>query len=286
MEYTILTGMSGAGKSTALKVLEDIGYFCVDNLPVPLLDKFLEVAVSAGDRYQKTAFGIDIRSGDSLEDLLGVINDLRKKDVALRLIYLDASDEVLLKRYKETRRNHPLAGDGRIEDGIRLERGKTDFLRREADTIIDTSSLLTKQLRSMLESIFSEGSTFQNLMITVLSFGFKYGLPADADLVFDVRFLPNPHYVPELRPKTGDDPDVQAYVRQGGQFDAFMEKLNDLMRFLIPRYIEEGKNNLVIAVGCTGGRHRSVTVANALYQELAKDENVRLNLTHRDVQRG
>ena len=285
MEYTILTGMSGAGKTTALRVLEDLGWFCVDNLPIPLLEKFLEISDLEEGRYRRTAFGIDIRSGDALEDLRGVINRLRTKDVTLRLIYLDASDEILLNRYKETRRSHPLAGDGRIEDGIRLEREKTAFLREEADTIIDTSSLLTRQLRGMLESIFSEGSTFQNLMITVLSFGFKYGLPADADLVFDVRFLPNPHYVPELRPKTGEDPDVQAYVRQDGQFDAFMEKFCDLIRFLIPRYIEEGKNRLVIAVGCTGGRHRSVTAANALYQELTRDENVRIHLLHRDAQR-
>lgn len=284
MKYVVLTGMSGAGKSTALKFLEDIGYFCVDNLPVPLLEKFVEIADSETVRYQKTAFGIDIRSGDSLEQLDDVFTWIRSRGHELRIVFLDASDSVLLKRYKATRRNHPLAGNGSIEDGIRRERVKIAFLRNEADTIIDTSGLLTRELRAVIEDVFLENKSFQNLMITVVSFGFKYGLPADADLVFDVRFLPNPYYEDNLRAKTGNDSEVQSYVKDCPQFGEFMERLTGLLEFLIPNYITEGKNRLVIGIGCTGGRHRSVTVANEVFRRLGEKHSA-VNLIHRDEQR-
>lgn len=284
MEYVVLTGMSGAGKSTALKFMEDIGYFCVDNLPVPLLEKFVEIADSETSRYQKTAFGIDIRSGDSLEELDEVFDWIRGRGHSLKIVFLDASDSVLLKRYKATRRNHPLAGNGSIEDGIRRERGRIAFLRNEADSIIDTSSLLTRELRAVIEEIFLKDGEFQNLMITVVSFGFKYGLPADADLVFDVRFLPNPYYVDTLRAKTGNDPEVRAYVENCPQFAEFMDRVTGLLEFLIPNYIAEGKNRLVIGVGCTGGRHRSVTTARELYRRLEQNYSA-VNLIHRDEQR-
>ena len=200
-----------------------------------------------------------------------------------QILYLDASDETLVKRYKETRRSHPLAGQGRVDHAIRLERERMEFVKKAADYIIDTSQLLTKELRLELEKIFVEDSTYRNLFITVLSFGFKYGIPADADLVFDVRFLPNPYYVEELRTHTGEEAAVQAYVRRGGTADEFLTKLYDMLEFLIPNYVLEGKNQLVIAVGCTGGKHRSVTIASALYQYLSRHEEFGLKMEHRDI---
>lgn len=284
MRFVIVTGMSGAGKSTALKMLEDAGYFCVDNLPNPLMEKFAQFAVeSVPQGIQKAALGVDIRSGRSMDELEAVLDQMTAERMEYEILFLDAEDEVLIKRYKETRRNHPLSGNGRIEAGIRLERGKLEFLKKRADYILDTSHLLTRELKSELDKIFVKNQQFKNLMITILSFGFKYGIPEDADLVFDVRFLPNPYYVEGLRPLTGNDKPVRDYVMGFDVAVQFLDKLTDLIAFLIPNYVLEGKNQLVIAVGCTGGKHRSVALASELYCRLATREEYGLRMEHRDM---
>ena len=283
MEYVIVTGMSGAGKSTALKIMEDIGYFCVDNFPIPLLEKFAEFADSGETQFQRIAFGMDIRNGEALQQLSGIIQNLRARGNCVQILFMDASDEVLVKRYKETRRAHPLAGTDRVEKGIELERKQVKFLKEMADYIIDTSMLLTRELRKELEKIFLQDARYKNMYVTVLSFGFKYGIPEDADLVFDVRFLPNPYYDEHLRPLTGQVQAVRDYVMQGGTADAFLKKLYDMIDFLLPNYINEGKNQLVIAVGCTGGKHRSVTIARALYEHLEAAGEYGIRIDHRDI---
>ena len=285
MQVVILTGMSGAGKSTALKMMEDMGYFCMDNLPVALIEKFMELADREDGQFQNVAISIDIRNGQALGELQDVLQHLKQKNQAPKILFLDASDLVLVKRYKESRRNHPLAGNNRIAQGIEEERERIHFLRDQADYIIDTSQLLTRELKAELESIFQQGSDYTNLFITVLSFGFKYGIPVDSDLVFDVRFFPNPYYIEELRPKTGDDPEIQQFVMEKSQATEFLNKLEDMLRFLIPNYIDEGKNQLVISIGCTGGKHRSVTLANALYERLKKNANYGLRVEHKDIDR-
>lgn len=285
MKVVILTGMSGAGKSTALKMMEDIGFYCVDNLPIPLIEKFVELSETSTDEIQKFAIGVDIRSGNSFEELYGVLDKLDGKGDAPEILYLDAEDRVLVKRYKETRRNHPLSGSGRVENGIALEREKLGLLRQRADYIIDTSQLLTRELRGELEKIFVKNQDYKSLFITILSFGFKYGIPADSDLVFDVRFLPNPYYVEGLRAKSGNDREIQDYVLQFKEAHEFLEKLTDMVRFLIPNYIVEGKNQLVVSIGCTGGKHRSVTLANELYKRLCDSSDYGIKIEHRDIEK-
>lgn len=282
MKLVIVTGMSGAGKTIALKMLEDIGFYCVDNLPISLVDKFVQL-VSEGTSIEKAALGLDIRSGEELGNLDEILENWRRSNVDVQVLFLDANDAVLIKRYKETRRTHPLAGAGRLENGIEKEREKLAFLKREADYIIDTSMLLTRELRKELEKIFLQDARYKNMYVTVLSFGFKYGIPEDADLVFDVRFLPNPYYDEHLRPLTGQVQAVRDYVMQGGTADAFLKKLYDMIDFLLPNYINEGKNQLVIAVGCTGGKHRSVTIARALYEHLEAAEEYGIRIDHRDI---
>ncbi|MCI6887135.1 MAG: RNase adapter RapZ [Lachnospiraceae bacterium] len=286
MKLVIVTGMSGAGKTIALKMLEDIGFYCVDNLPIPLMEPFADLAAQQSAKHELVALGIDIRSGSDLPMMKTVLERWKKQSRFYEILFLDASDETLVKRYKETRRSHPLAGMGRVDSGIRMERVQLEFLKKAADYIIDTSQLLTKELRQELEKIFKENQRYSNLFVTVLSFGFKYGIPADADLVFDVRFLPNPYYVEELRSHTGQEAEVQAYVHRGGTAQIFLEKLYDMLEFLIPNYVQEGKNQLVIAIGCTGGRHRSVTIANAVYQYLSRHEEFGLKIEHRDMNKG
>lgn len=284
MRLVIVTGMSGAGKTIALKMLEDIGFYCVDNLPVPLMEKFVELSVQPSGTRNQVAIGIDIRSGEELPQLVHVLKEWRQQSLPFEILFLDATDETLVKRYKETRRSHPLAGKGRrVDQGIRQERVQLEFLKEGADYIIDTSQLLTRELRQELEKIFVDDQKYTNLFVTVLSFGFKYGIPADADLVFDVRFLPNPYYVENLRSHTGEEPEVQEYVRRGGTAEIFLQKLYDMVEFLIPNYVLEGKNQLVIAIGCTGGKHRSVTVADALYRHLQRNENLGIKMEHRDI---
>lgn len=282
MKLVIVTGMSGAGKTIALKMLEDIGFYCVDNLPISLVDKFVQL-VSEGTSIEKAALGLDIRSGEELGNLDEILENWRRSNVDVQVLFLDANDAVLIKRYKETRRTHPLAGAGRLENGIEKEREKLAFLKREADYIIDTSMLLTRELRKELEKIFLQDGRYKNMYVTVLSFGFKYGIPEDADLVFDVRFLPNPYYDEHLRPLTGQVQAVRDYVMQGGTADAFLKKLYDMIDFLLPNYINEGKNQLVIAVGCTGGKHRSVTIARALYEHLEAAGEYGIRIDHRDI---
>ena len=284
MKFVILTGMSGAGKSTAIKMMEDIGYYCVDNLPIALLEKFVELSsLQENAELQKVAVGIDIRNGQALEEIRDVLARIKKKKVHYEILFLDAEDSVLVKRYKETRRNHPLSGGDRVDKGIEEERKRLVFLKESADYIIDTSQLLTRELKAELDKIFVQNQDYKNLFITILSFGFKYGIPADSDLVFDVRFLPNPYYVEGLRAKTGNDKEIQDYVFQYEEAHTFLDKLEDMLNFLIPNYIAEGKNQLVISIGCTGGKHRSVTLANALYERLSGQKGYGLKIEHRDI---
>ncbi len=284
MKILILTGMSGAGKSTAFKMLEDIGYYCVDNLPVQLLKSFIDLSDNGTGDQQKVAVGLDVRN-DSLELLQDILPELRDDGKKYSILFLDAEDEVLVKRYKETRRNHPLSGTERIQAGIEKERAEIKFLKEQADYIIDTTHLLTRELKEELQKIFVEQEDFKNLFVTVMSFGFKYGIPSDADLVFDVRFLPNPYYVHELRPKTGNDVEIQQFVMKNHEAHEFLNKLEDMIKFLIPNYIKEGKNQLVIAIGCTGGKHRSVTLANAIYERLSEDDSIGIKIEHRDIEK-
>ena len=283
MKFVILTGMSGAGKSTALKMMEDIGFYCVDNLPIPLLEKFIELSELQNAELQKVALGIDARSGQALEELRTVLDRIKANGDSYEILFLDANDSVLVKRYKETRRSHPLAPNDRVDKGIELEREKLAFLKERANYILDTSQLLTRELKAEIEKIFLKNQDYKNLFITILSFGFKYGIPVDSDLVFDVRFLPNPYYLEGLRAKTGNDPEIQEYVLQFKEAHAFLDKLNDMIEFLIPNYIAEGKNQLVISIGCTGGKHRSVTLANELYKRLSGKTEYGLKIEHRDI---
>lgn len=285
MRFVIVTGMSGAGKSVALKMLEDLKYYCVDNLPIPLIRNFAELLNMPNQEVSRVALGIDIRSGYAFEELEQTLDEMRKAGYHYEILFLDASDEVLIKRYKETRRNHPLAAGGRINAGIEEERGKLTFLKGKADYIIDTSTMLTRELKKELENIFVKNKEFKNLFVTVLSFGFKYGIPNDSDLVFDVRFLPNPYYVSELKSKTGNDKEVQDYVMGSDASDVFLKKLVDMVQFLIPNYILEGKNQLVISIGCTGGKHRSVTLANKLYEALEDKGEYGIKVEHRDIEK-
>ena len=284
MRFVIVTGMSGAGKSTALKMLEDMGYFCVDNLPVPLIPKLAELLTVSGSEVQKAALGVDIRSGQSFGELERMLEELDAMSMKYEILYLESSDNVLVKRYKETRRFHPLSGSsGRVDEGIKRERERLGFLKKKADYLVDTSHMLTRELRQELNKIFVENKEFKNLYITVLSFGFKYGIPSDADLVLDVRFLPNPYYVDELRPMSGNDPEVRDYVMSNEKAGEFLDKLTDLLEFLIPNYIIEGKTQLVIGIGCTGGKHRSVTLANALFARISQAESYGIRIEHRDI---
>lgn len=283
MKLIIVTGMSGAGKSTAMKMMEDMGFFCIDNLPIPLLDKLVDFSNSFRTDMQKVAIGIDVRNGKGLNEIKDSLDELKRRNASFEILYLDAEDEVLVKRYKETRRNHPLAAGERIDKGIKEERIQLAFLKEHADFIIDTSQLLTRELKAELEKIFIHNQDYKNLFVTILSFGFKYGIPSDSDIVMDVRFLPNPYYVEGLRAKTGNDMEIREYVMQFQEANIFIDKLEDLVNFLIPNYIAEGKNQLVISIGCTGGKHRSVTLANELYKRLDGKKEYGLKIEHRDI---
>ena len=283
MKLVIVTGMSGAGKGTAVKIMEDMGYYCVDNLPIPLVEQFVDFTLQSEDELEKVAVSIDIRNSNALSELEEVLERIRQKGIRFEILFLEAEDSVLVKRYKETRRSHPLAGGGRIDKGIGLERKKLAFLKEQADYIIDTSRLLQRELKTELERIFIKNEDYRNLYITVLSFGFKYGIPTDSDLVFDVRFLPNPYYVEGLRQKTGNDIEIQDFVMQYKEAHEFLDKLEDMIKFLIPNYVTEGKTQLVISIGCTGGKHRSVTLANELYDRLTECSGYGIKIEHRDI---
>ncbi len=283
MRFVILTGMSGSGKSTAMKMMEDIGFFCVDNLPISFLEPFMDLAMGENSELQRVAVGIDIRSGRPIGELAEVLDRCRTTGRNVEVLFLDADDSVLLKRYKETRRSHPLAENDRLESGIEKERENLKILRDNATYILDTSNLLTRELKEELGRIFIDNRDYKNLFVTILSFGYKYGIPADSDLVFDVRFLPNPYYVEELRKKTGMDQEIKDFVMKYEEAHVFMDKLYDLVQFLLPNYVKEGKSKLVISIGCTGGKHRSVTLAEELYQRLSEDDRYGLKIVHRDI---
>lgn len=286
MRFVVVTGMSGGGKSTALRMLEDAGFYCVDNLPVPLIEKFVELIAAPGGEVTKVALGLDVRADQAFADVQKILEKLRSNGYSFEILFMEANDRTLLKRYKETRRMHPLSQDGRIEDGIRKERGILKDIRNKSDYVIDTSSLLTRELKEELDRIFVQNEEYNSLIINILSFGFKYGIPADADLVFDVRFLPNPFYIDELKYKTGNDKEVQDYVMSFQEAHIFIDKLADMVEFLLPNYVKEGKYQLVIGIGCTGGKHRSVTLANQLYERLKNKGAYGLKISHRDVGQG
>lgn len=286
MRFVVVTGMSGGGKSTALRMLEDAGFYCVDNLPVLLIEKFVELIATPDGEVTKVALGLDVRADQAFEAATKILDKLKSDGYAFEILFMEANDKTLLKRYKETRRVHPLSPFGRIEDGIRKEREILGNIREKADYVIDTSRLLTRELKEELDRIFVQNEGYISLMVTILSFGFKYGIPADADLVFDVRFLPNPFYIDELKHKTGNEKEVQDYVMSFPEAHVFIEKLADLVEFLIPNYVKEGKYQLVIGIGCTGGKHRSVTLANRLYERMKNKGEYGIKIAHRDVGQG
>lgn len=283
MRFVIVTGMSGGGKRTALKMLEDMGFYCVDNLPIPLLDKFCELITMPESDLQRVALGVDVRTSQSFEEMGTILDKYKQAGYVMDILFMEANDNVILKRYKESRRMHPLSPEGRVSEGIRKEREILSDLKAKADYIIDTSNVLTRELKAELDKIFVKDIKYDNLMVNIISFGFKNGIPVDADLVFDVRFLPNPFYVDELKTKTGNDKEVQEYVMSFEESGEFLDKLVDMIKFLIPCYVKEGKYQLLIAIGCTGGKHRSVTLANALYDNLKDKGNYGVNIIHRDV---
>ena len=277
MRLVIVTGISGAGKVTALKIFEDNGYYCVDNLPIDLIESFADILFGQTNEKNKVAIGVDMSE---------VLKNMKAKEQNYEILFLDCNNNTLIKRFKETRRSHPMGDRDSVENEINEERAKLEFLREQADYIIDTSNLLVKELRGEIEKIFVLNRDYRNLFVTIMSFGFKHGVPADCDLVFDVRFLPNPYYVPELKHKTGNQKEVQDYVLNSPVSHEFLNKLVDMIKFLIPNYIEEGKNQLVIGIGCTGGHHRSVTIANELYNQLnSSDASYGIRLSHRDIDR-
>lgn len=282
MRFVIVTGMSGGGKSTTMKMLEDAGYYCADNMPVPLIEKFMELLAMPDNGIQKVALGLDVRADQSFEDVNQLVARLRQA-YTFEILFLEAADNVLLKRYKESRRVHPLSVNGDFLSGITRERALLASIKQSADYVIDTTNLLTRELKAELDRIFVNNQAYNSLMINVMSFGFKYGIPQEADLVFDVRFLPNPFYIDELKHKTGLDREVQDYVMSFEEAHVFLDKLVDMVNFLIPNYIKEGKYQLVIAIGCTGGQHRSVTLAGELYKRLKDKGDYGLTLRHRDT---
>jgi UPF0042 nucleotide-binding protein len=284
VELVVITGYSGAGKSEAIAAFEDGGYFCVDNLPPKMIGGLGELFRLEGSGVQKAAVVTDVRGGEYFEDLQAVLEELGASGIDLKVVFLEADDEALLHRYKETRRRHPLARSGRIVDGIREERELLSPLRERADVVIDTTSLTGGALRRRIATeLIGRDAQENQLALTILTFGFKNGPPSDADLTLDVRFLPNPHYVDDLRPLTGLDEPVREYVESGTQAGEFYGRLMPLLQFLLPAYVAEGKQHLTVAVGCTGGRHRSVTVADRIARELGKRDDVKLQLVHRDV---
>ncbi len=285
MRFVIVTGMSGAGKTAALKMLEDAGYYCIDNLPISFMPKLVELLHEPESDIQKIALGLDIRSGKNFTKVHEMLNEWKEAKLPFEVLFMEASDKVLVKRYKETRRNHPLSEEDRIEFAVQRERELLANIKKSANYIIDTSQLLTREMKAELAKIFVKNEEYNNINVTILSFGFKNGIPADADLVFDVRFLPNPYYIDELKKITGNDKLVRDYVMDNETAQEFLQKLQDMISFLMPNYITEGKNQLLIAIGCTGGMHRSVTIANELYDILKVEGKCGVRIEHRDIQK-
>ena len=286
MEFVIISGLSGAGKSKAASFMEDMDYFCVDNLPAPLIPKFAELGMAGAGEYDRVALVTDIRAGSNFDLLFQALDALEGMRCPCRILFMDASDEVIIKRYKETRRAHPLLEEAdSLEEAIKLERTMLAPLRARADKIINTTNRSTAKLKGVLRQMFGRAGTAEGRMeVRVTSFGFKHGVPMEADLVFDVRFLPNPYYVTELRTLTGLDPRVRDYAFQGGQGEGFLQRLWDLVGWLLPLYEEEGKTALVISIGCTGGHHRSVAVAHALADRI-RAQGWPVTESHRDLGR-
>lgn len=284
MKLVVVTGMSGAGKQSAMKLLEDAGFYCVDNLPAPLISKFVELVTLPNSELSKVALGLDVRSDKSFEEINQTLENMRNGGLQYSIVFMDASDEILIKRYKETRRVHPIEGNS-TEESIQKERQILADIRKQADYIFDTSSLLIRELKEELDRIFVKNEAYNSLMVQIMSFGFKHGIPLEADLVYDVRFLPNPFYIDELKKKTGNDKEVRDYVMSFSEAGEFLDKLEDMIQFLIPNYIKEGKYRLVICIGCTGGKHRSVTLAHALYERMKDKGDYGLTLMHRDADR-
>ncbi len=285
MRLVIVTGMSGAGKSSGMRILEDAGYFCVDNLPVSLLPTFMDL-IQESDEMEKVAVGLDIRVGKKgIKEAASILKNLKGEGMSLEILYFEAKTKVLVKRYKETRRVHPLSKESRVDIGIEAERELLKNLKKNSDYIIDTSGLLIRDLKQEMEKIFVNNEEYLNFFLNFVSFGFKYGIPGDADLVFDVRFLPNPFYIDELKPLTGNDKEVYTYVMENDAAKQFLKKLKDMLDFLIPQYIVEGKNQLVVAIGCTGGKHRSVSITNGIYDRF-KDSPYGCKKDHKDIAKG
>lgn len=285
MEFVIISGLSGAGKSRAASIMEDMGFFCVDNLPSLLIPKFAELGMAGNGEYDRVVLVTDIRGGTKFDSLFQALDELRAMQCAYSILFMEATDEIIIQRYKETRRSHPLADEcDSLEEAIALERRMLSPLRERAAHIIDTSGLTARGLRATLLQLFARGQAEQSMEVRVTSFGFKHGIPMEADLVFDVRFLPNPYYVAELRPRTGLDDGVRDYALSAPQSREFLRRLTDFVTYLLPRYVEEGKTSLTIAVGCTGGRHRSVAVAHHL-AEAVRQEGYPVGEVHRDLGR-
>lgn len=284
MKFVIITGLSGAGKSEVLKVLEDQGFYCIANLPPVLLKDFVELTMSKKSEFENVALLINTKESDAINKFFENIKDLSESDIDYEILFLEASDRVLTKRFKELRRPHPFSPDGGIVKGIELEREELKAVKSKANHIIDTSNMTLGKLKEEVTKIFLEGSKSEKLSISVVSFGFKKGIPMDIDLLFDVRFLPNPYYIDELRPLTGNDSEVRDYVMGFEESRIFLEKLKGMVEYLIPYYIKEGKSQLVIGIGCTGGKHRSVTIANELHEYLVEKE-YRVTVTHREQEK-
>ncbi len=283
MQCLIITGISGAGKSQAIKYIEDLGYFCVDNMLPDLISSFITLCHSNGRNITKVAFVVDSRSGDQFDALLREMDQTDLMDVEVKLIFLEASDDVIIRRYKESRRKHPLAPNNRVSEGLTAERKLLEKVKERADIMIDTSLMKPQQLRNTLYDMLDDTDQSKNISVNVLSFGYKYGIPIDADIVFDVRFLPNPFYIDNLRDFTGLDSTVSEYVLKHDQTQMFLSKLTDMVEFLLPHYQAEGKQQLVIGIGCTGGKHRSVAIAEELFKFLKKN-GVTVSVVHRDYQ--
>lgn len=284
MRFIVITGISGAGKSLVAKHLEDAGYFCIDNLPPLLIPKIAEICAQSYKKMDKIAVVIDIRGGELLNDLLPSLEALTVDGHTYEIFFMEASDKVVIKRYKESRRSHPLAQEGRLARGIAEERRVLQKIKDRADYVIDTSNLTPKQLKEAITSIIGQNSTFKGLIVNIISFGFKYGIPVECDLVFDVRFIPNPYYIESMRKHTGKHEDVREYVLKMPETKEFLDKLNSMLDFLIPNYVKEGKSQLVIGIGCTGGRHRSVAIADELNRNLTEKQH-RTVVEHRDIEK-
>ena len=278
----IITGMSGAGKTQVMRFMEDLGYFCVDNLPPALIPKFAELCAQSGDRVNRVALVVDIRGGQFFDQLMQVLGELDQQSILSEVLFLEASDETLIHRYKETRRRHPLAPQGRISEGISKERDRLEYIRGRATHIIDTSDLTTAQLKEKITELYESGAEQSRIHVNVVSFGFKYGIPLDADMVFDVRFLPNPFYVESLRRKSGENSLVREYIDKWPVTQQFLRRLQEFISFLVPHYVKEGKSQLVIAIGCTGGLHRSVFVAVKV-GEMLRGQGYHVTIEHRDI---